>query len=116
MSKGLTISAIAHAAFIVWSVITLVAKPFDRMPESAPVDIVSADEFSKMTKGVKEAKKPDPKTLVEKIAEAKPVEEVTKKVTEKKEVEPTANEPPPPPAESKPEKKEKAEAKPKPDQ
>lgn len=115
MSKGLTLSVVAHAGFLAWSIITLVAKPFDKMPEAAPVDIVSADEFSKMTKGQKDQKKPEPKPMVEKVAEPKPVEETTKKVTEKKEITPTATEPPPPAQEAKPEKKpEKVE--PKPDQ
>jgi colicin import membrane protein len=114
MSKGLIISAVAHIAFLAWSIITLVARPFDKLPESAPVDIVSADEFSKMTKGTKDQKKPDPKPMVEKVAEPKPVEETAKKVTEKKEVQPTASEPPPPQAEAKPEKEKKAEKPPEP--
>jgi colicin import membrane protein len=115
MSKGLTLSIVAHVGFLAWSIITLVARPFDKMPEMAPVDIVSVDEFSKMTKGQKDQKKPDPKPVVEKVAETKPVEEMTKKVSEKKEIAPTASEPPPPAPETKPEKKpEKAEQKPDP--
>jgi colicin import membrane protein len=108
MRAGLTISTVAHGAFILWSVLVLVAKPFDnKVTEAAPVDIISADEFSKMTKGQKNAKKPDPKPLVEKIADTpKPIEEVTHKVADKKEILPTSAEPPPPQAETpKPEKK-----------
>ena len=114
MRTGLTISAVAHGAFLVWSIFTLVAKPFEnKVLEMSPVDIVSSSEFSKMTKGVKTAKKPDPKPLVEKVAEEKPTEDITQKITEKKTITPTASEPPPPQAEAKPEKKqEKAEAKP----
>jgi colicin import membrane protein len=115
MSKGLTLSIVAHAGFLGWSIITLVAKPFDKMPEAAPVDIVSADEFSKMTKGQKDQKKPEPKPLVEKVGDPKTADEPVKKVSEKKEIAPTASEPPPPAPETKPEKKpEKAEDKPDP--
>jgi colicin import membrane protein len=115
MSKGLTLSIVAHAGFLAWSIITLVAKPFDKMPESSAVDIVSADEFSRMTKGQKDQKKPEPKPLVEKIADPKPADEPVKKVSEKKEITPTASEPPPPAPEVKPERKpEKAEQKPDP--
>lgn len=118
MKAGLTISAVAHGAFLVWSVIVLVAKPFEnKVLEMSPVDIVSSSEFSKMTKGVKDAKKPDPKPLVEKVAEAKPVEDTTQKIDDKKkEVTPTASEPPPPQAEAKQEKKQDKKAEVKPDQ
>ena len=107
MRTGLTISTVAHAAFLLWSVFTLAAKPFDSQPmESMPIDIVTADQFSKMTKGQIDAKKAEvQKPLVEKVAEAKPAEELTKKVTEKKEIAPTAEQTPPPPTEAKPEKK-----------
>ncbi len=104
MRMGLTISTAVHGAFLVWSIITLVAKPFDSKVEMSPVDIVSADEFSKITKGHKDAKKPEPKLLVEKIAEPKPVEDLTKKVNDKKEVTPTEKESAPQ-ADSKPEPK-----------
>ena len=74
-----------------------------------PVDIVTAAEFSQITKGVKDAPNAEkPKPLAEKIAEAKPVEDTTAKVVEKKEVN-AAREPPPSPeakpVESKPEEK-----------
>ena len=53
-------------------------------PESFPVDIISDTEFSQITKGMQHAPKAEtPKPLVEKIAEAKPVENPTAKVAEK---------------------------------
>jgi colicin import membrane protein len=107
---------------LLWSVWSLAARPLANPPSDAlPVDIVSADELSKITQGVKEAPKAEKqKPLVEKIAEAKSVEDPTAKVVEKKEVN-AAREPPPAPeakpVETKPEEmaspeKKTAEAKP----
>src|SRR5439155_9728456 len=116
MRTATTISAIAHGAVLLWSVWSLAAKPLANPPSDAlPVDIVTAAEFSQITQGVKEGPKAEnQKPLVEKIAEAKPVEDPTAKVVEKKEVK-AAREPPPAPeakpVEAKPEEK-KAEQKP----
>src|SRR5260370_6549721 len=112
-----TISAIGHAAVLLWSVWSLAAKPLPVSNESLPVDLVTASEFSKITAGTKSAPKAETaKPLVEKVAEAKPVEDPTAKVVEKKEVK-AAREPPPAPeakpSESEPEKKQ-AETKPDP--
>ena len=49
-----------------------------------PVDIISADQLSKITAGIKTGKKDKPKPLVEKVADAKPVEDAVGKITEKK--------------------------------
>jgi hypothetical protein len=83
-----------------------------------PVDIVSVSEFAQLKAGTKDATAVSPTPPVEKVAEAKPVEDVTAKITEKKEVK-AAREPPPPvpeakPAEAKPEPEKKAEPKPDP--
>ena len=81
-----------------------------------PVDLVTADEFSKITAGVKDAPKVEtPKPLVEKVAETKPVEEQAAKVENKevkaaREAEPSP--PEPKPVESKPEESKPVEAKP----
>jgi outer membrane biosynthesis protein TonB len=120
MKVAYTISGIGHAAVLLWSVWSLAAKPLPSPPADAlPVDIVSVSEFTQMTAGNKSAPKAETaKPLVEKVAEAKPVEDVTSKVTEKKEVL-AAREPPPAPeakpVESKPENKpqpKQAETKP----
>ena len=111
-------SGVGHAAVLLWSIWSLSARPLPAVPsEALPVDIVSVSEFTQMTAGNKSAPKAEPqKPLVEKIAEAKPVDDPAAKVVEKKEVN-AAREPPPAPdakpAESKPEQK-KAEAKPDP--
>src|SRR5436853_5766443 len=117
MRTAYTISAIGHAAVLLWSVWSLAAKPLPVSNEGLPVDLVTASEFSKITAGTKSAPKAETaKPLVEKVAEAKPVEDPTAKVVEKKEVK-AAREPPPAPeakpSESEPEKKQ-AETKPDP--
>ncbi|HKA81222.1 MAG TPA: hypothetical protein VKD43_14375 [Xanthobacteraceae bacterium] len=115
MKVAYAISGIGHAAVLVWSVWSLAAKPLPVLPGDAlPVDIVSVSDFTQMTAGNLSAPKSEtPKPLVEKVAEAKPVEDVTAKIDEKKEVK-AAREPPPAPeakpaetkpVESKPEKK-----------
>ncbi len=117
MKTAYTISGIGHAAVLLWSVFSFAAKPLP-VPanEALPVDLVTAAEFSKITKGVKEAPKLEtPKPLAEKVAEANAVEDPTAKVVEKKEVK-AAREPPPAPkpVEQKPVEKKHAEAKPDP--
>jgi outer membrane biosynthesis protein TonB len=118
MRTAYTISAIGHAAVLLWSVWSLSATSLPvSSTEGMPVDLVTASDFSKITAGSKDAPKAEtPKPLVEKVAEAKPVDDPTAKVVEKKEVK-AAREPPPAPeskpAESEPEKKQ-AEAKPDP--
>jgi colicin import membrane protein len=68
-----------------------------------PVDIISNEQFSQLTKGVKEAPKVEqPKPIVEKKAEeVKPPEEIKPKITEKKEVLASAESKPTPPPEPK---------------
>ena len=118
MRTAYTISAVGHAAGLLWSVWSLSATSLPvSSTEGLPVDLVTASDFSKIAAGSKDAPKAEtPKPLVEKVAEAKPVEDPTAKVVEKKEVK-AAREPPPAPeakpSESEPEKKQ-AETKPDP--
>ena len=108
MKAGWTISAVVHAALLLWGLISFSARPLEAAQPAMPIDIVSDKEFSKIAAGVKNAPQAEmSKPLVEKVGEAKPSDEPTPKITEKQEVK-TASEPPPQ-AESKP---EKAEAKP----
>jgi outer membrane biosynthesis protein TonB len=116
MKTGLTVSALIHAALLLWGVISFVAKPLEAKPNDAlPVDIISDKQFSEITKGVKNAPKDKPlAALAEKIAEPKPVDDSAAKVTDKKVLDAAKAETPPPPAEqqvakpadAKPEKKE----------
>jgi len=116
MRTSYTISAIGHAAVLLWSVWSLAARPLTvPASDSLPVDIVTATEFSQITKGMKSAPQTEaPKPLVEKVAEAKPVEDATAMLVEKKEVKAARETPPSPevkPVEEKPKEPKQAEAK-----
>ena len=117
INKAYAISAVGHGVVLLWSVLSFAAKPLPTPPsEALPVDIVSVSEFTQMTAGNKEAPKVEAqKPLVEKVAEAKAVEDPTAKVVEKKEVK-AAREAPPPVPETKPAEPEKKVAEVKPDQ
>lgn len=117
MKTGLAISALVHAALLLWGLISFAAKPLEAKPNDAlPVDIISDKQFSEMTKGVKNAPKDaKPAPLVEKVDTPKPVDDSTAKITPKKELDATKAEvqPPPPTPEPKPKPVEaKAENKP----
>jgi outer membrane biosynthesis protein TonB len=108
MRTGLAISAVGHLALLAWGLVTFVGKPFDsNHAEALPIDIITTEQFSKVTAGQKDAKKaPQPKPLVEKIAEPKPAENPAPKIAEKKkEIQPSAE--PKPAPDSKPDKAEK---------
>ena len=112
MRAGLTISAIGHLAVLVWLFVTLPSTKIESTPAIA-VDMISDSELSQIMAGVKTAPKADaPKPIVDKIGEpSPPVKDPTPKVSDKPEIQPTAEAAPPP--EPKPEPKpEKAEAKP----
>jgi colicin import membrane protein len=103
MKTGLTISALVHAALLLWGIVSFTARPLEAAPKGAlPVDIVSATEFSQLTKGVKTAEKVlDTPPPVEKIAEPKPTEDAIAKIVNKPEIK-TETTPPPPLPEPKP--------------
>jgi outer membrane biosynthesis protein TonB len=99
------ISAGLHAAVLVFALVTFSGATLEATPPDAmPIDLVNVEEFSKLTKGAKDAPKLEtPNPLVEKKAEEpKPIEEAKPKVTEKKEIQATKQEAAPPPE---PEKK-----------
>ncbi|HET7681332.1 MAG TPA: protein TolA [Xanthobacteraceae bacterium] len=116
----MTISLVGHGVVLVWALVSF-ARPLETKPlDTMPVDIISAEEFSKMTAGADKAPpQPQPKPLVEKIAEPKPVEDLNAKVVEKKEVtattsentpEPKPKQPDPKPAAAPPEPKTETKA------
>jgi colicin import membrane protein len=119
-------SVALHVLVIGWGLVTFSTKAFESVPEeSLPVDIISADQLAKVTAGIKTGKKENPKPLVEKVAEAKPVDDAVGKIADKKPPVVTEAAPPPQPkveekpAEKKPdppkpvaEQKPKEEAKP----
>ena len=83
MKTGLTISAMLHAALLLWGIISFAARPLEAKPNDAlPIDIISDKQFSEITKGVKNgAKDKPPAPLVEKVGDPKPVEDSTAKAT-----------------------------------
>jgi outer membrane biosynthesis protein TonB len=85
-----------HFLVIGWGLVSFSARSFEAPPESLAVDIISADQLAKITAGIKNGEKDKPKPLVEKIADAKPVDEAVGKITEKKEII-TSSAPQPPP-------------------
>ncbi len=118
MRTAYAVSATGHAVVLLWSIWSLAARPLPAVPsEALPVDIVSVSEFTQITAGSKSAPQAEtPKPLVEKVAEAKPVDDPTAKIDEKKEVKAVRDPPPAPeskPAEAKPSEKP-AETKPDP--
>ena len=124
MRTGLTISAIAHAAFLLWCALSFSVAPLvAAAPDSLPVDIISDTQFSQLMQGNKNAPKAEtPKPLVEKIADAKPSETPAPKIAEKPEIKPIPKEEPaeqkppePKPMESVAEKKPPPKVEPKPD-
>jgi colicin import membrane protein len=116
MKTGLAISAMLHAALLLWGIISFAARPLEARPNDAlPIDIISDKQFSEITKGVKNAAKDKPPApLVEQVGDPKPVDDSTAKPVDKKELTaaktdappPPAEQPAPKPAEAKPEKKE----------
>lgn len=107
VDKTLVASVALHVLVIGWGLVSFSARSLEAPPpESMPVDIISADQLSKITAGSKTGEKEKPKPLVEKVAEAKPVDDTSGKVTEKPEVKTeAAPEPPPKPVEKPVEKK-----------
>ena len=118
MKTASVISTGLHVAVLVFATLSFSGKSFDVTPaESLPVDFISDKQFSEITKGVKDAKKPEekPKPLVEKKADVqKSVEDTKPKVTEKKELEQAAEKAPPPEPKPEPKKEAKAEKPPEP--
>ena len=107
VDKTLVASVALHVLVIGWGMVSFSARSLEAPPpESMPVDIISADQLSKIAAGSKTGEKDKPKPLVEKVAEAKPVDDTAGKVTEKPEVKTeAAPEPPPKPVEKPVEKK-----------
>jgi colicin import membrane protein len=120
VDKTLVASVALHVVVIGWGLVSFSSKVFDSIPEeSLPVDIISADQLAKIAAGMKSGKKENPTPLVEKVAEAKPVDDAVGKITEKAPVVTDTTPPPQPkpvekPVEKKPDPpKPVAESKPK---
>jgi colicin import membrane protein len=105
IDKSLAASLALHVGVIGWGLVSFSTRSLDATPQDAlPVDIISSEELSQITKGTKTGQKENSKPLVEKVGESKPVDEPVGKVTEKKEVVAASEKPPEPkPPEKKPE-------------
>jgi outer membrane biosynthesis protein TonB len=73
VDKTLLASVALHVLVIGWGLVSFSSKAFEAPEESLPVDIISADQLSHIMAGTKTGKKENPKPLVEKVAEAKPI-------------------------------------------
>jgi colicin import membrane protein len=103
VDKTLVASVALHVIVIGWGLVSFSTKAFEPIPpDSLPVDIISADQLARVTAGMKTGKKENPKPLVEKVAEAKPVEDAVGKITEKAPVVTESAPPPTPKVEEKP--------------
>src|ERR1700674_5576188 len=108
MKRSLIISAVLHAAVLLWCLVSFAAKPYEAGPQdSLPVDIISSSEFSQITLVSRTAPAAEkPKPLVEKVAEPTlPPDDPTLKVSENQEVKTASTEAPAPPPPPKPEVK-----------
>lgn len=105
MRTGLTISAVAHTALLLWGVLTFATKPYTAESlESMPIDVISAKDFSALTSGANNAPKAEiSKPLVDQVGERKPANDPTAKI-EKKEITAAIDKPPPEPEKPKPPK------------
>ncbi len=117
VDKTLVASVVLHVLVIGWGVISFSSRAFESAEQSVPIEFVTDDQFSKMTAGTKSGQKENPKPLVEKVADAKPVDDNIGKITEKEPIVTDAGPDPTPvekPVEKKPDPpKPVAEIKPK---
>ena len=83
VDKTLIGSIALHVLVIGWGLISFSARSYEVPQESMPVDIISSDQLAKITAGLKNGEKDKPKPMVDKVADAKPIDEAIGKVTEK---------------------------------
>jgi colicin import membrane protein len=87
VDKTLAASIALHVLVIGWGLISFSSKAFESTEiESVPVEFVTDDQLNKITAGIKSGKKENPKPVVEKVAEAKPVDDAVGKISEKQPV------------------------------
>jgi len=78
VDKTLAASIALHVLVIGWGLVSFSTRAFESISgRIRDVDVVSADAFAKA--GMKTGKKENPKPLVDKVAEAKPVEDAVGK-------------------------------------
>jgi outer membrane biosynthesis protein TonB len=103
VDKTMMASVALHVLVLGWVMLSFSTKALEMQQEdTVPVEVVSADQLAKAMAGMKTGKKENPKPLVEKVAEAKPMEEAVGKITEKAPVVTETAPAPQPKAEEKP--------------
>jgi len=102
VDKTLAASIALHVLVIGWGLVSFSTRAFESMEESLPVDLISTDQLSKITAGLKTAKSNEAAPKVEKVAEAKPVDDAVGKVSPKPPVVTETAPPPQPKVEPKP--------------
>jgi colicin import membrane protein len=120
VNKTLAASIVLHVLVFGWALISFPTRALPVLEEeTVAVDVISADQLSHVMAGTKTGDKKNPKPVVEKVADAKPVDDAVGKITEKAPVVTDTSPPPQPkpvekPVEKKPDPpKPVAEAKPK---
>jgi outer membrane biosynthesis protein TonB len=84
VDKTVMASVALHVLVLGWVMLSFSTRALEMQPEdSVAVDVISPDQLAKVMAGMKTGKKENPKPLVEKVAEAKPVDDAVGKVTEK---------------------------------
>jgi outer membrane biosynthesis protein TonB len=103
VDKTVMASVALHVFVLGWVMLSFSTKALEMPPEeSVAVDVVDSKELAKVMAGMKTGKKENPKPLVEKVAEAKPVDDAVGKITEKAPVVTETAPPPQPKVEEKP--------------
>ncbi len=106
VDKTLIASAALHVLVIGWGLISFSSRAFESTEiESVPVEFITDDQLTRITAGTKTGKKENPKPQVDKVAEAKPVDDAVGKISEKPPVVTDAAPDPTPPVEKPVEKK-----------
>ncbi len=84
VDKTMMASVALHVFVLGWVMLSFSSRALEIPPEdSVPVDVISPDQLAKVMAGTKTGKKENPKPLVEKVAEARPVDDAVGKVSEK---------------------------------
>ena len=84
VDKTVLASVALHVVVLGAVMLSFSTKALEMTPEdSVAVDVISPDQLAKVMAGMKTGQKDNPKPLVEKVAEAKPVDEAVGKITEK---------------------------------
>jgi outer membrane biosynthesis protein TonB len=103
VDKTVMASVALHVLVLGWVMLSFSTKALEiQLEEVVPVEVSLSDQPAKAMAGLKTGKKENPKPLVDKIAEAKPVEETVGKITEKAPVVTETAAPPQPKVEEKP--------------